>query len=141
MRRKNPSKRTWGILGAAAAALGGLFVYRKIKAAQLPAGAHVKPPPPAPGQTIPDIPYEAGGESYLTLPLGSTFRVVWDPLSSLHYQVQETDSTQIVDTGDGYVRFKQAVALPSNGISQVFVIATDDNDNVVSEHKVTVYGP
>lgn len=138
--KRNAKRGMWGVLGVAAAAVAGVFIYRGIKN-RLPEGAQPKPPAVRPGETIPDIPYVAGGESFLTLPVGSEFRVVWDPTSSVHYQVQDTASTDAAAFGDGFVRFRQVVQLPSTGVSQVFVIATDENDNVLSEHKVTVFGP
>jgi hypothetical protein len=138
-RRRNLSKRAWGILGVAAAAVGGLFVYNKMKEARA-RGPVPAPPPVRPGQVIPDIAYERGGESHLTLPVGSVFRVVWDPLSETNYAVQETSSTELVASGDGFARFRQSIALPVGAVSQVFVIESDDSDNVLGEHKVTVHG-
>lgn len=139
--RRNASKGLWGIVGAAAAAVGGLLVYNKIKEARAGGGPRPAPPPVRPGQVIPDIPYERGGESHLTLPVGSEFRVVWDPLSTTNFSVQETNSTELAAAGDGFAKFRQTLQLPSGGVSQVFVLETDDADNILGEHKVTVYGP
>ncbi len=139
--KRNVSKRgMFGILGLAAALVGGAYVYKRVKN-RLPDGASVKPPAVRPGETIDDIEYVAGGESFLTLHQGAEFRVVWTPSANVNYVVQDTYSTEIAQTGDGFVVFRQAAVLPSNGVSQVFVIARDDNDNVLSEHKVTVFGP
>jgi hypothetical protein len=139
--KRNASRRgVVGLLGFAAAAVAGVFVYRKVKG-RLPAGARVKPPAVRPGETIDDIQYIAGGESFLTLPQGSEFRVVWDPMSPNSYVIQDTFSTEIVAQGDGWVRFRQSSHLPTDGVSQVFVIEQDDNNNVLGEHKITVFGP
>lgn len=139
--KRNASRRgVVGVLGFAAAAIAGVFVYRKVKN-RLPDGARVKPPAVLPGQTIDDIAYIAGGESYLTLPQGSEFRVVWDPMSPNDFVIQDTFSTEIIAQGDGWVRFRQVAHLPGTGVSQVFVIEQDSSNNVLGEHKITVFGP
>jgi hypothetical protein len=131
-------KRRNAILGTAAVAAVGLLLWRMRGSTR---SSTMPPPPPRPGELVPDIAYQAGGESQLSLPVGTVFRVVWDPLSPWSYAVQDTDDVEAASVGDGFVQFRMARALPKGGVSQVFVIASDENNNVLSEHKVTVFGP
>lgn len=129
------------ILGLGAAVVGGAALFRYVMKKRPNLGPVMPPPPVRPGETIPDIAYEAGGETHLSLHRGAEFRVVWDPLSNAHFSAQESHNVEAVSVGDGVVRFRLTNDLPRGGVDQVFVIATDDNDNVLGEHKVTVHAP
>lgn len=133
----------WAVPGlVAAAALGLWWMHRRSSTVLEPGDSTMPPRTPRPGEAIPDIRYVAGGDSRLSLPAGREFRVVWTPNPNVIYSAQDTSATEVVRYGDGFVVFRQLIDLPPNGDpSQVFVIATDENDNVLSEHRITIFAP
>ena len=90
---------------------------------------------------VPDISFESGAETELTLPSGSEFNVIWDPLSPWKYVPVDTQSVQSVSTGNGLTRFRVTEQIPSWSSAEVIVQALDENNDVMGEHKITVLGP
>lgn len=129
-------------LTIAAIAGGGLWWMRKSRKKPAPVPGPVVPPaPPRPGEGTPDIQFETDGETQLTLPAGEEFSVTWDPASPWRYVPQDTETIQALDPAADHIRFHVAVQMPTGNMDQVYVQAVDEEDNVLGEHKITVFGP
>jgi len=152
--RRMARSRNLGVLGTAptlllaggAAYLGYKLLTRKRSTPSpipvpTPTPGVVPPRPPPPDAPARQIEYESGGETQMTLPAGAEFVVTWDPSQPWGFVAEDTEFTQAIDAGEGLVRFHMAVQLPTGGVDQVYVQAVDENDDVLGEHKFTIFGP
>lgn len=145
-RKRNPGAGnllTAAILGAGAFLAWRVFKRKRTLGPVEPPrpGPVIPPPAPQPGAQHPNIPYQAGGETVMKLHAGDEFVVTWDESSPWRYVAQDTDTVQAIDSDEGSVRFHVAAQLPAGGVSQVYVQAVDENDDVLGEHKFSVLGP
>lgn len=85
------------------------------------------------------ISFVDGGETTLKLPEGAEFVVTYDTLLPWVWSVQDNETVHMVEQGNGKVRFRFAGPLAENQPSQVYVQALGENNELLGEHKVTVF--
>lgn len=85
------------------------------------------------------IAFTADGETTMTLPIGGEFIVTYDATAPWVYSPQGTATTPVVEDTDGKIRFKLEGPLLPEEPDQVYVVALDQNENVMGQHKVTVF--
>lgn len=81
------------------------------------------------------------GESTLKLPKGAEFIVKYDQTSPWRHIAQPTETTILVKETEGKFRFRVTKQLTMDQPDQVYVQAIDENDQLMGEHKITIFGP
>lgn len=139
-------KRDTNLAILAAVGVGGYLLWKKYKKVPtlgpivVPTGPVLPPRPPSSGEEIPEIAFQGGGESSVTLPQGAQFVVAWPEDAPWQYVAQDTETNAVVDEGPNFFVFEAVSQMPTGGVDTVFVQALDQGE-LVAEHKVTVHGP
>ena len=123
---------SWAIIGLIPLAMLAIVVTVALKGKKRVSGPPVPP--------LPIVAFESEGDTELTLASGSEFDVVWDPLSAWKHVAQGAGVVHAIDAGTEFIRFRVATSPPEGG-ERVTVRALDVNNNLMAEHKITVFGP